>query len=838
MMTYMKRILFLLSLVFCLQTAVAQVMSDQQIVDFILSEQKKGTSERSIAMKLMQRGISADRLTKIKEEYNAENSLLGAEELTKSSSANKVNRMREEDKRLRSQGESFRSGRDLRNATSDEKLDVYEEEVSALMPESEEEPEAKEKTVFGHSIFNNELLTFEPALNIPTPATYLLGAGDQVIIDVWGASQTLIEDEISPDGYVVVEGIGPVYLAGKTVEAANSHLKSLFRNIYAESKVSLSVGKLRSIQVQVVGEVVAPGNYTLSSLSTAFNALYAAGGIGDLGTLRDIKIYRGGKEVASIDVYDFIFKGTTKGNVRLEDNDVISVGAYDALVEIEGEVKRPMMYEMKGAESLSSLINYSGGFSSKAYTGKMRVTRKSGREYSLFTVGKNEMSGFALNDGDHVYIDSVVPRFTNMVEIMGAVFYPGQYQLGDDVKTVYELIEAAGGLREDAFLNRAVMHHRNYDNTIEAQSIDIKGIVEGRVADVVLRNNDAVYIPSKSDMDGKKTLTIRGEVRFSGVYKFAENTTVEDLILQAGGLTRNASTAKIDVYRHIYDPAAVEEKDEITEKFSFELKDGFVVDGGENFVLKPYDEVYVHRSPVSREIESVTVKGAVNFAGHYAMLSRNYKLSDLMKAVGGVSNSAYVKGAYLYRRMTEEEMNVREIQRNKAQIELYEEMLKSEKDINIAVLDSIYKAKFDDGNYYSLAINLEKAIEEPGGYYDVVLRDGDILTVPEYNSTVKISGEVMHPSSVSWQEGKSLSYYIKHAGGFGNKAKRRGVYVINMNGSVEKLSSTSSKAIQPGCEIVVPRKGERRLSVGDVTTIGTATMSITTLVIALINLLK
>ena len=572
MMTYMKRILFLLSLVFCLQTAVAQVMSDQQIVDFILSEQKKGSSERSIAMKLMQRGISADRLTRIKEEYNAENSLLGAEELTKNSSANKVNRMREEDKRLRSQGESFRSERDLRNATRDEKLDVYEGEINDFKKEPDTELENDEKTVFGRSIFNNELLTFEPALNIPTPANYVLGAGDQVIIDVWGASQTLIEDEISPDGYVVVEGIGPVYLAGKTVEAANSHLKSLFRNIYAESKVSLSVGKLRSIQVQVVGEVVAPGNYTLSSLSTAFNALYAAGGIGDLGTLRNIKVYRKDKEIASIDVYDFIFKGTTKGNVRLEDNDVISVGAYDALVEIEGEVKRPMMYEMKGAESLSSLINYSGGFSSKAYTEKMRVTRKSGREYSLFTVGKNEMSGFALNDGDHVYIDSVVPRFTNMVEIMGAVFYPGQYQLSDEVKTVYELIEAAGGLREDAFLNRAVMHHRNYDNTIEAQSIDIKGIVEGRVADVVLRNNDAVYIPSKSDMDGKKTLTIRGEVRFSGVYKFAENTTVEDLILQAGGLTRNASTAKIDVYRYIYDPAAVEEKDEITEDTEIDIK--------------------------------------------------------------------------------------------------------------------------------------------------------------------------------------------------------------------------------------------------------------------------
>ena len=825
----MKKIIFLFVLFFSFQSALAQVMSDKQIIEFILSEQKKGSSQRTIAAKLMQRGVSAARLKEIKDEYNAKNATLGADDANVTGLAT-VDRQRQE--------ETFRLNRDLHGATREEKLDVYEAEVSAFAMDSAKIQENDAMRVFGRDIFNNELLTFEPALNIATPVDYVLGAGDQVIIDIWGASQTLIEDVISPDGFVVVEGVGPVYLAGKSVESASAYLKSVLGNVYAESKVSLTVGKLRSIQIQVVGEVVAPGSYTLSSLSTVFNALYAAGGIGNLGTLRAIKVYRAGKEVAAIDVYDFIFKGCLEGNIRLQDNDVINVGTYDALVTVDGQVKRPMVYELKNSENLSSLINYSGGFSSKAYTGKMRVTRKSGREYSLFTVEKEKMGAFAMHDGDEVYIDSVMPRFSNMVEVMGAVFYPGKYQLSEDVRTIRSLIDAAGGLREDAFLNRAVLHHRNYDNTIEAQSLDIKGIVEGRIADVVLRNNDAVYIPSKSDMDGKKTLTIRGEVRFGGVYKFAENTTVEDLILQAGGLTRNASTAKIDVYRHIYDPAAVEEKDEITEKFSFELKDGFVVDGGENFLLKPYDEVYVHRSPVSREIESVTVKGAVNFAGHYAMLSRNYKLSDLMKAVGGVSNSAYVKGAYLYRRMTEEEMNVREIQRNKAQIELYEEVLKSEKDINIAVLDSIYKAKFDDGNYYSLAINLEKAIEEPGGDYDVVLRDGDILTVPEYNSTVKISGEVMHPSSVSWQEGKSLSYYIKHAGGFGNKAKRRGVYVINMNGSVEKVSSVSSKAIQPGCEIVVPRKGERRLSVGDVTTIGTATMSITTLVIALINLLK
>lgn len=827
----MKRLLFVLSILFCFQVTVAQVMSDKQIVEFIVNEQKKGSSQRSIAAKLLQRGISPDRLKKIKEEYNAENSLLGVEETKEGASVERIDRQR--------QGETFLISRDLHNASREEKIAANEEEIEGLVVDSlKNVPVDEKQKVFGRDIFNNELLTFEPAMNIPTPAGYVLGAGDQVIIDIWGASQTLIEDVISPDGFVVIEGVGPVYLAGKSVESANAHLKSVLRNVYAESKVSLTVGKLRSIQVQVVGEVLAPGSYTLSSLSTVFNALYAAGGIGELGTLRGIKVYRGGKEVSTIDVYDFIFKGSLEGNVRLQDNDVISVGTYDALVTVDGQVKRPMIYEMKSSEPLSSLINYSGGFSNKAYTGKMRVTRKSGREYSLHTVDKGSMGTFLMNDGDEVYIDSVMPRFSNMVEIMGAVFYPGQYQLGDDIRTIRGLLDAAGGLREDAFLNRAVLHHRNYDNTIEAKSVDIKGLLDGSVPDMALRNNDVLFIPSNSEMDGKKTLMIKGQVSFPGTYKFAENTTIEDLILQAGGLTRIASTAKIDVYRHLYDPSALEGTEKTSEKFSFELKDGFVVDDGERFVLQPYDEVYVHRSPVSREIQSVSIDGAVNFAGHYAMLSKNYRLSELLEAAGGVSKSAYVKGAYMKRKMTEEEMAQRDIMRNKSQIELYEEILRSDKDVNVAVLDSIYKGKYSDSDYFSLAIDLEKALAEPGGEFDVVLREGDVVTVPEYNSTVKISGEVMHPISISWQEGKNLGYYIDHAGGYANKAKKKGVYVINMNGSVEKVSKYSKKAIQPGCEIVVPRKGDRGLSTAEIATLGTAGMSITTLIIALINLLK
>lgn len=789
----MKRILLIFSILFCFQSVFSQGMSDKEIVDLISREQKIGTSQNEIAAKLLQSGVSPDRLKMIKNDY------------------------------------------DMANTLPDEETDVerQRDEVQ-IVPEEKSE----KSIVYGRDIFNNKLLTFEPAMNMPTPADYVLGTGDQIIVDIWGASQTLIEKTISPDGYVVITGVGPVYLAGKTVEAAKGHLKSVLKGVYADSKINLSVGKLRSIQIQVVGEVWAPGNYTLSSLSTVFNALYAAGGIGSLGTLRAIKVYRGGKEVAVIDVYDFIFNGSLEGNIRLQDNDVISVGTFDALVSVVGEVKRPMVYELKSSETLSSLINYSGGFSNKAYTGQMRVTRKSGREYSLFTVGKDDMGTFTMHDGDEVQIDAVTPRFSNMIEISGAVFYPGQYELGNGVTTVRELLDAAGGLREDAFLNRAVLHHRNYDKTIDAKSIDIKGILDGSVPDVTLRNNDALFIPSKSDMDGNRVLKIMGQVRIPGVYSFAENTTIEDLILQAGGLTNLASTNKIDVIRYIYDPEATEESEKNAEVFSFELKDGFIVDNGERFVLQPYDEVYVHRSPVSREIESVSIEGSVNFAGHYAMQKKNYRLSDLVKAAGGLSKSAYVKGAYMVRKMSEEELLQREMMRKKSQIELYEEILRSDKDVNVAILDEIYAKNIDEREYYNLAIDLEKALAEPGGEFDVVLRKGDEITIPEYNSTVKISGEVMHPTTMSWQKGKNLGYYIDHAGGYSNKAKKKGVYVINMNGSVEKVSKYSSKAIQPGCEIVIPRKSDNRFTTSDLVALGTSSMSFVTLIVALINLLK
>lgn len=843
----MKKI-FLLSLflLVCIQMTVAQSMTDEQIVNFVLTEQEKGTSEQAIASKLLRKGVTVERMRRIKQKYDAEQQQPGAVDLTGKST---VTNTRSRNKKTQSEENKRRQNNNMISSAREGKMEytltdkrnMLQDEIGFFDIDSllyYRNLIETENSVFGRNIFNNELLTFEPSQNIPTPANYLLGSGDQVLIDVWGASQTLIDAVISPDGYIVVEGVGPLHLAGRTVTQANDYIKSSLASVYAESHINLSVGAVRSIQVQVVGEVVTPGTYTLSALSTAFNALYAAGGVSELGTLRTINVFREGKIISTIDVYDYIMNGNTDADVRLQDNDVISVGAYAAIVDIKGKVKRPMLYEVKEGEKLSQLLIYSGGFSGNAYKDNVRVVRKSGREYSLHTVKRDELSAFAMCDGDSVYIDSVIPRYSNMVEISGAVFYPGQYQFGKSINTVYELVEAAGGVREDAFLNRAVLHHRNYDNTIEAQAVNLKGIIEGTAPDVQLRNNDAIYIPSSSEMQGELTITVGGEVNFPGIYKYAENTTIEDIILQAGGLTRAASTAKIDVFRQIYDPSAKESANSTSETYSFELKDGFKIEGNKNFTLKPFDGVYVRRSPVYSETQTVTVKGAVNFEGDYAITNKEYKLSDLLKAAGGLSKTAYGKGAYLYRQMIEEELSQRDVLLNSSQIQLYEEALRSDKNVDLAVLDSLYKAKLNMADFYPVAINLEAAINNPGGENDMVLRDGDILTVPQYTTTVKISGEVRHPISINWQEGKKLSHYIDHAGGYSDAANKNGVYVIYMNGSVEKISKSSKKAIQPGCEIVVPRKSDRKLSTAEIMTLGTSTISIATMIVTLINVLK
>lgn len=847
----MKKMLLAIGLAMCAGMVSAQSMSDDQVVEYVKKEQAKGQSQQQIVTKLFQKGVTREQLRRIRKKYDAEKNALGASDLSGKNAGKSNERLRQQ---RQEDGERYQKQNQYmvqpqyrvlnRNyGTKSERMQELNDEIGFMDIDSliyYQNYFKNENEVFGRNIFNNQMLTFQPNMNMATPSNYSLGAGDEVVIDVWGASQQTFTETISPDGVIVIEGVGPCQIGGMSVNEATAYLRSRLGKFYSDCNIQLSLGSTRSIQVQVMGEVNVPGTYTLSSLSSAFNALYAAGGVSDIGTLRDIKVYRNGRQLASIDVYDLLLNGKSKGNVILADNDIIVVGPYDALVEIRGKVKRPMFYEMKKNESLSTLLGYSGGFTGDAYKKNMRVTRKNGSEYSIHTVGEFDWNSFTMDDGDSVYVDSVIARYSNMVEIRGAVFHAGMFQMDGSINTVRELVRAAEGLREDAFTARAVMHRQKDDLSLEVLPVDIKGVMDGTVADIPLRKNDVLFIPSKTDMDGDRTLNISGEVNYPGLYVYADNTSLEDLVLQAGGLTEAASTVKVDVYRRINDADALEDNNELTETYTFALKDGFVIDGEPGFILQPFDQVVVRRSPTYTEQKNVSVTGAVNFSGYYAMTNKNYRLTDLVKAAGGLSSLAYSKGARLERRMTEDERKQQEASLRAAQISLYEEAMQNEgKNYDLQRADSLLQMKLDVGTTFPVAINLEAALKNPGSIDDLQLREGDRLVVPQYYSTVKISGDVMHPVSMNYKKGESLKYYIKHAGGYGDNARKSRVYAIYMNGTVELISHSSSKAVQPGCTIVVPSKNKKnKMTTAEYAAMGTSAASIATMMVTIANILK
>ena len=844
--------LFVAMIVIGYATINAQSMSDNQVIQYVLEQQQAGKNQADIVQNLLKKGVTLEQIQKLRKKIAAQKDQLGAVALDGANVTVSGNRMRT-DKQL--EGEAYQmqnnymvrsqargvNGRD--NYTPEEQERLMNDAVGFLDLDSlayYRQLGNTENQVFGRNLFNNAQLSFQPNVNIATPANYRLGAGDAVIIDVWGASQETFQGVISPDGTVTIPGIGPIKLAGMSVSQANASLKSRMGQYYQGSSINLTVGDTRSIIVQVMGEVKVPGTYTLSSLSTAFNALYAAGGISDIGTLRDIKVYRSGRQIASIDVYDYILNGNSSGDIRLQDNDIIVVGSYDCLVRIKGKVKRPMYYEMKSSESVSTILSYAGGFTGDAYRKNVRLIRKSGAEYSIHTIGEFDMNGFNLNDGDSIYVDSVVERYSNMVEIRGAVYHPGMYQMGGNISGVRDLITAAEGVRDDAFLNRAVMHRQRDDMTLEVIPIDVKGLLESNVPDIPLKKNDVLYIHSRKDDITDKTLSISGEVLYPGTYQYADNTTLEDLVLQAGGLTDAASMSKVDVFRRHYDTKSLEYIDETSETYSFALRDGFVVDGEQGFVLQPYDVVVVRRSPTYSAMETVSVIGCVNFEGNYLITNRDYKLSDLIGAAGGLTKIAYAKGAHIERALNEEERKQQEASLRASQIELYEESMKDNKqNISIEQGEELINMKMNLKGVGSIPVDLEAALKKPGCAEDITLRPGDRLIVPEYSASVKIIGEVMFPVTISYKKGESLDYYIKRAGGYGDNARKKRVYAIYMNGSAKLLSHHSKSAIQPGCQIVVPsKKSKNKMSTAEILSIGSSSASIAAVVATIANILK
>lgn len=774
----------------------AQSMSDTQVLEYVKQGLKEGKDQRVLATELARKGVTEEQARRVKELYDKQSNA-ATENISGTAKAEAR----------------------LRESVSGDSLVLVENDLQS-------EDIAKEDQIFGRNIFNTKNLTFEPSINIATPLNYRLGPGDEVIIDIWGASENTIRQQISPDGTINIGELGPLYLSGMTVEKAQNFLTRELRKIYSDTnnQIRVTLGNTRTIQINVMGEVVQPGTYALSAFSTVFHALYRAGGVNDIGSLRKVQLVRNGKKIATIDVYDFIMHGKSQDDIRLEEGDVVIVPAYESLVQISGNVKRPMRYEMKKGESLETLIEYAGGFTSDAYTKSLRMVRQNGKEYQVNTIDDKDYASYKLSDGDMVTAEAILDRFTNKLEIRGAVYRPGIYELNDKVNTVKALIARADSLTDDAFTTRAVLYRLRDNMTREVKQINVAALINGTIPDIILRRNDVLFIPSIHDINDWGDVEIAGEVIAPGTYPYADNMTLEDLVIAAGGLKESASLVRVDVARRIKNPTSTEDTKEIGEMFTFSLKDGFVVDGEPGFVLQPYDHVYVRRSPAYSEQKNVAINGEILYGGTYTLTSKDERISDLVEKAGGTTQFAYVRGAKLVRRA-----NAEELQRMQDVVVLLRRQMGDEKVDSLGI-------KVD--STFSVGIDLEAALKAPGSDADIILREGDVVVVPEYNNTVRINGAVMQPNVVSYKKGKDVKYYIGQAGGYNQVAKKNKKYIIYMNGQMAAVKRRGKNLVEPGCEIIVPNKRQRQANWGNVLASLSAVTSIGTMAATIANLVK
>ena len=801
----MKKILILMFIALCSVQANAQAMSDKAVIEYAKNGVNQGKSQKQLYQELLLKGVTKDQMLRIKEEYERQQA--------------KTNEVRAEQK-----ADTQR--------VNPEKRDDSEKAQNNNMREAAPVGNIK---VFGRDIFNNSNLTFEPSLNIATPVDYRLGPGDQLVIEVWGASQANITQKVTPDGYITIPDVGPIQVNGLTVQAASNKIRAKLSKIYSgmgttnvdlSTDVKVSLGQIRTIQVNIMGEVAQPGTYALSSFSTVFHALYKAGGISQLGSLRNIKVVRGGRTVATVDVYDYILHGRSHSDIRLQEGDVILASPYDALVLVKGKIKRPMYYEMKRTESIRTLIDYAGGFTNDAYTSAVTVERNDEKERTICSVDDMNYGVFKVKDGDVVSVGAILDRYNNRIEIKGAVYRPGFYELGKEISTVRDLITKADGLLEDAFTNRAVLHRENLDKTLEIISVNVKGVLDGTEPDITLQRNDVLFIPSKYDLEAKGTVEISGEVYSPGIFPYAENTKLEDLIIMAGGLTESASKVRVDIARRLNDPNSTKKQKEISKMFSFAVKDGFVVEGDPGFILEPYDQVFVRRSPGYTPKVNVSITGEVEFEGSYALNERNERLSDLIAHAGGLTGFAYLKGARLERQLTEEEY-----------LQAKELLTMVASNNQISGNDSIIIPAVS--RTYTVAIDLEKIMSNPHSSLDPVLQDGDAVIIPQLMTTVQVTGSVRKPNSVVYNPDMKLKDYISEAGGYAERARKSGTFILYPNGHIKELGrNASAKEIVGGAKIIVPQKGRSQWNLG--TTLSTVATSVSMLAViaSLINTMK
>lgn len=811
----------------CAVTIYAR-MTDEEVVTYIKEATAQGKNKQQIGRELLAKGVTQEQIERLKDRYDDEQN----DDSKKSSQNDRSKRIE------RRSSEKNKENTSLKNQSKSKKKTDYddeedEEKDSDYYDESydKENNKTPKRKVFGNDVFKNDALSFEPNENLATPKNYILGPGDEIMIDIWGANEDHIRQTITPEGNIMISQIGPVYLSGMTINEANSYIKNKFASKYAgvsgedpDSEINLTLGQIRTIQVDILGQVNIPGTYRLSPFSNVFHALYQAGGINEIGTLRNVYVLRNGKRIKSVDLYDYLFDGTQTGNIRLQEGDAIIVPDYVELVNIDGNVKRPMYYEMKEGETLADLIKYAGGFTGDAYTDQVRLARQTGKENELFNIINGDFNSYKLKDGDIVTVGSILDRYANRVELKGSVFRPGMYALSTDVRTVGDLIKKADGLTEDAFTNRALLYRERDDLSLEIIPVDIEGIIAGTRPDITLKRNDILDIPNINEIEDRGFLTISGMVTNPGDYPYAANMTIEDLILEAGGLRLGASTAKIDVSRRIVDPASLKPTNDLAKIYTLSLKDGFVVDGKSEFTLHPYDMVEVRTSPGYAPQQQIKITGEVAFEGNYTLEKRNERVSDVVNRAGGIISSAYVKGAHILRKMTESEIETRNETMRLA-------------GLMQAGGDSIAVERLMLSDTYNVALDLQNALDHPQSNYDLIMKDGDVLIIPERVNTVKISGDVMFPNTVTYVEGKNKKYYVDKAGGYGQTANKGKAFVVYANGDVARMKGNVK--IEPGCQIIVPSKHKTEgFNWSALLSIATATGSIATMAAAIATMFK
>lgn len=796
-------------------------MTDSQVIQYVQDGMKQGKSQQKLMMELTAKGMTQEQALRLKKMYES-GQISNSSGISDRISAN--SRMRQG--KLNGDEQSNIKGYNKMQLGMLNDSTMYNPDMFIAVDEYGRpiKPVKPEDQVFGRNIFTNKNLSFEPDMNVATPQDYRLGPGDEIIIDIWGASENSIRQEISPDGCITIPGLGMISLNGLNIADAREYLKSELSKIYANegNQIQVTLGNTRSIKVNVMGEVMVPGTYTLSAFASVFHALYSAGGITDLGSLRDIRVARNGNTVAHVDVYEYILQGKTDGNISLQEGDVIIVPTYEAIVKVEGKVKRPMKYEMKSDESISTLLKYAGFFAANAYKNSVRVVRQEGRQFSVATVDRDKFASFKVMDGDVVTADSIINRFSNKLEVVGAVYRPGIYEFCENINTVKELLTQADGLLGDAFTNRAVLYRQRENLTSEVLSVDVKGIMNGTAPDVELKNNDLLYIPSIHDIKYSGDVYISGEIKNPGIYPYSDNMTLEDFVITAGGLKDEASLVRVDVSRRIKDNKGTEVTETVGQNFTFGLKDGFIVDGEPGFVLEPYDQVFVRKSPGYNVQKNVKVNGEVLYEGEYSLNFKNERLSSLIERAGGITAFGYAKGAKLTRVANDDEKK------------RMEDVLKlMRRELGEGLTDSL---KLELDSVFTVGIDLEKALAKPGSSADIVLREGDVISVPEMTSTVKINGAVMMPNTVTYMDGENVKYYLNQAGGYSQSAKKSKKFIIYMNGQVERVKARSKK-VEPGCEIVVPNKVKKN-RFGDIMGYTTSLASLAMMVASIANLVK